>query len=64
MIKFDPRTILSISLIPTLAMFLTGSVLLIFAFGTELATPVLLIGGGLLAGFVLTKRFGDPKPKP
>ncbi len=64
MIKFDPRTLLTFSLIPTLILFLTGSVLLLFAFGTDLAKPVLLIAGGLLGGFILTKRLADPKSKP
>lgn len=64
MIKLDPKTLLNLSLLPTLILFLTGMALLPFALGTELTTPVLLIGGGLLVGYLLTKRLGEPKPKP
>jgi hypothetical protein len=64
MSNFDPRSLLTYSLLPTLVVFLTGIVLLLFALGTGLATPALLIGGGLLGGFLLTKRFNSQKPKP
>jgi len=57
----DPKFLLRHSLLPILTLFILGAALLLFAMGTDLASPFLMIGGGVLGGVILSKRFRSPK---